>query len=83
MTANPQYSTIKNNYELTFDIHSDIRLSTDENGIKKATYKFVKISDIAGLDIGAMIGKHFNLDEKSNVLMLLFAKYELIKKMNS
>lgn len=54
VVTNPQYSTIKNNYELTFDVSSEIRFSQDDDGIKKATFKFTKIAQIANLETGAM-----------------------------
>lgn len=44
--ANPQYSTIKNSYEITFDQQSIIQPCDDDKSIEKNKFEFIKISDI-------------------------------------
>jgi replication factor A1 len=55
MVQNRQYSNIKNQYELTFGVHSAIMAASDDVGIRKQHYSFVKISDIANQEVGATI----------------------------
>jgi replication factor A1 len=55
VVTNKQFTSIKNNYELTFDSNSDIRPSLDEDGIKTIQYNFVKIADIANVEVNQLI----------------------------
>ena len=41
--ANRQYTSIKNNYEITFDRSTEIHPCEDETSIKNASYNFVKV----------------------------------------
>lgn len=43
VVVNKQYSNIKNNYEITFNLNSDICAVADDVGIKAQQYNFVKI----------------------------------------
>lgn len=54
VVANSNYSRIKNPYELTFDVKSDIRPSMDE-GIRAQTYEFSKIGALQSLESGAIV----------------------------
>jgi len=62
--ANQRYSSLKNEYEITFDSNADIRPCADESGISQQMYDFVSIGaleqrnpgdivDIAGIVKGA------------------------------
>lgn len=53
--ANRNYSTIKNNYELTFNVQSDIRAAQEDSSIKAQNYSFVKINSIANAEVGSTI----------------------------
>jgi len=49
--ANKQYTSIKNDYELTFDERSDIRpVADDDDSIKSQQYNFIKINQINNID---------------------------------
>ena len=54
VVTNNQYSSFKSTYEITFDATSDIRPALDDDSIKKATFKFIKIAQIAPLDPGSV-----------------------------
>eukprot|EP00753_Platysulcus_tardus_P008232 PLAT1583.2.p1 GENE.PLAT1583.2~~PLAT1583.2.p1 ORF type:complete len:634 (-),score=376.92 PLAT1583.2:84-1985(-) len=47
--SNPRFSSIKNDYELTFDVHSDIRPAADDGGIKHMQFNFTPLDALAGL----------------------------------
>ena len=53
--ANKQYSTIKNNYEITFDNQTEINPCSDENEIKKVQYNFVKINELTSVEPNSMV----------------------------
>lgn len=55
LVQNRQYTNIKNQYELTFGVHSAIMAASEDAGIQKQHYKFVKISTIAEAEVGATI----------------------------
>lgn len=55
LVQNRQYSNIKNQYELTFGIHSAIQAASDDVSIQKQHYSFTKISAIADTEVGATI----------------------------
>ena len=55
VVANKQFSSLKNNYELTFDTNSDIRPCADDEGIKSVQYNFVKIADLASIEANQMV----------------------------
>lgn len=55
VVANNNYSRIKNPYELTFDVRSDIRPAVDDMHIKAQTYEFVKISELQNMEPGAIV----------------------------
>ncbi len=46
LVTNKQYSSIKNNYEVTFDVMSDIKAVNDDAAIKAQNYSFVKIGNV-------------------------------------
>ena len=55
MVQNRQFSNIKNQYELTFGVHSTIMAASDDAGIQKQHYEFVKIAAIANQEVGATV----------------------------
>ncbi len=55
VVQNRQFSTLKNQYELTFNQNSEIHAATDDAAIKTQNYCFVKIDRIATMDPGATI----------------------------
>ena len=55
VVTNTNYTTIKNQYELTFDERSEIRPSIEDNSIQKTNYNFVKIADINNIDLNSII----------------------------
>ncbi len=57
MVANPQFNTMKNSYEVTFDVTSDIRPAVDDKEIGGVRYSFVKIAAIAGMDVNTTVGE--------------------------
>jgi replication factor A1 len=54
VVANSAYSRIKNPYELTFDVRSDIKPAADD-GIKNQTYEFTKIAALQNADPGLIV----------------------------
>jgi hypothetical protein len=55
VVANKQYTTIKNNYELTFDTSSVIIPAQDSDDIKRESFNFVKISDLTGIEVNHLV----------------------------
>lgn len=56
--ANKQYSTLKNDYEMTMTGETVIQLcEEDESGIPEVKYDFVPISQIANIEPKAAVGK--------------------------
>ncbi len=55
LVQNRQFTTIKNQYELTFGVHSAIQAASDDIGIQKQNYNFTKISAIADTEVNATI----------------------------
>ena len=53
--TNKQFTTIKNNYELTFDSNSLIFPCEDSADIKAYSFNFVKIADLVGVEVGHMV----------------------------
>lgn len=53
--ANRQYTSIKNNYEITFDRSTEIHPCEDETSIKNASYNFVKIGDLMNIEPNSMV----------------------------
>lgn len=53
--ANRQYSNLKNSYEITFDVGSEIKPCADDASIKSQTFAFVKISALADMPADAMV----------------------------
>lgn len=52
---NARFSTIKNNYEISFDSNTDIKPVVDDGKIKAPPYNFVKIAEVASRDIDSTI----------------------------
>lgn len=50
-----KYSTIKNDYELTFDATSEIRPVANDSEIKSMSYNFVKIAEVANKDVNSIV----------------------------
>jgi replication factor A1 len=50
VVQNRQYTTIKNPYEITFNVNSEIRPVHDDSNIKNQTYSFVRIDQIANTE---------------------------------
>ena len=44
--ANKKFTSIKNNYEITFDMHSDIRPANDNGAIKAIMYSFKTLNEL-------------------------------------
>lgn len=56
--ANKQFTTLKNDYEMTFTNETCMQECMDaEASIPAVQYDFKKIGDLAGLETGAVIGK--------------------------
>jgi replication factor A1 len=55
VVQNKQFSTIKNNYELSFGVHSQINAAQDDAAIQHQHYKFTTIADIANAEVGSTI----------------------------
>ena len=53
--TNKQFSNLKNNYEITFDVNSDIRPCEDGHDIKVDSYDFVKISSISNIEPNSIV----------------------------
>lgn len=53
--TNKQYTSIKNNYEITFDVSSDIRPCTNDHSIKEQNYNFVPISKLFDIEPGEFV----------------------------
>lgn len=47
--ANRKYSSINNDYEITFDQHSEINMAPEDTNIKTVNYNFKKIAEIESL----------------------------------
>jgi replication factor A1 len=50
-----KFSTIKNDYELTFDANSEIKPVANDSEIKSMNYNFVKIATIANKEVNATV----------------------------
>lgn len=58
IVSNQQYSNIKNPYELTFDVHSEIRPAAEDGAIRStAAYHFVKIANIGNMETNKLVGE--------------------------
>ena len=55
LVQNTKFTTIKNQYELTFSPHSIINPAFDDVGIQKQNYNFTKINNINDTPVGATI----------------------------
>lgn len=53
--ANKQYSTLKNDYEMTLGNESVIQECTDVSQIPAIKYNFIQISEVGNLDAGASV----------------------------
>ena len=72
--TNKQFTTIKNNYELTFDSNSLIFPCEDSADIKAYSFNFVKIADLVGVEVGHMVDivgeKHIDIEIVSFTIVL-------------
>lgn len=55
--ANKQYTTLKNDYEMTLNAHSSIVPCDDSQGIPALHCDFVPIAELVNRDKDAIIGK--------------------------
>lgn len=55
--ANKQYSTLKNDYEMTLHAHSSIVPCEDNQSIPTMNCNFVQIEELENRDKDAIIGK--------------------------
>ena len=55
MVVNKQFTTIKNNYELTFDQNSDIKPCQDTDDIKAYAFNFQSIAQLANVETNHMV----------------------------
>ena len=53
--TNKQYTHIKNDYELTFDVNSKIEACADDQDIKSINYDFVKIGNLVNVEPNATV----------------------------
>nr|CCA21790.1 replication protein A 70 kDa DNAbinding subunit puta [Albugo laibachii Nc14] len=53
--ANRKFSSVNNDYEITFDQHSEISLASDDRGIQQMNYNFKKIGTLEKLPADANI----------------------------
>lgn len=53
--TNKQFTTIKNNYELTFDNNSDIKPCQDTSEIKTYSFNFVPIANLATAEVNHLV----------------------------
>lgn len=56
VVTNPQYSNIKNNYEISFDSTTEIRPCQDDASVGQITYDFVKIREVNDKAVNSTIG---------------------------
>lgn len=54
--ANKQYSTLNNDYELTFGSETTVVPCADEVAVPQVTYKFVPINEVSKCEVGSLIG---------------------------
>lgn len=52
---NRQFSTIKNQYELTFNVTSEIHAVNDDHNIKVQHYNFIKIDALNNVEVNSLI----------------------------
>lgn len=50
-----RWSTLKNDYEITFDAGTTIEPAVESNDIKSQRYSFVKIGNIANMEVNAVV----------------------------
>ena len=55
VVANKQYSNIKNDYEITFDLRSDIQPFGEDTSIKSVNYNFTKLDKISSATINSTV----------------------------
>jgi hypothetical protein len=55
IVTNKQYTTIKNNYELTFDQNSEIKPCVDTADIKAYSFNFVPIDHLVNIEPNHMV----------------------------
>lgn len=55
IVQNRQYTTIKNQYEITFNQNSEIKPASDDSAIKTQSFNFIKLSQIGQYEVGATI----------------------------
>lgn len=55
IVQNRQYSSIKNQYELTFNPNAVIVAVNDANEIKQQNFNFVKINTLSNVEVGATV----------------------------
>jgi len=81
--ANPQYNTCKSNFEITFDMNSEIHLETGDTctQIAQQTYDFCPIANLENIDPGKfvdIIGVIKSASEQSSIISKKSGK-EMIK----
>ncbi len=55
IVQNRQYTTIKNQYEITFNQNSEIKAASEDSAIKSMSFNFVKLNSIGTLEVGSTI----------------------------
>ena len=69
VVVNKQFSNIKNNYEITFDTHSEIVPCNNDASIKTQQYSFIPISQLVNsevnstVDVVAIVKSHTDVSE--------------------
>ena len=51
VVTNKAFTSIKNNYEVTFDMHSEIRPCMEDSAIKSVNYSFTKLDQIESVEV--------------------------------
>jgi replication factor A1 len=83
VVQNRQYTSIKNPYELTFDKNSDIKPAQEDDSIKSRHYDFIKINNIADVEVNTtidIIGIVRNAADVSSIVSVKLGNKELFKR---
>lgn len=55
LVQNKQYNNLKNPYEITFSVQSEIRAVTDDTDIKVQTFSFVQIATLNDVEVNVSV----------------------------
>lgn len=69
-TANKQYTSINNDYEMTFNSDTMIEMCDEAVDLPTMTFDFVEINKLDGHQPGALVGENFLLFKiSSNIIV--------------